>query len=100
MATAQIQFSLIKKNKDWTSRSLANLPPPYVWQHLIFALTPRPLKVDVICVSPLTWLKCHLWHASVNFTDQSIMQRGDPRKVNFESLEYKNEIYQQIKLKE
>ena len=52
MATAQIQFSLIKKNKDWTSRSLANFPPPYVWQHLIFALTPRPLKVDSYVYHP------------------------------------------------
>ena len=52
MATAQIQFSLIKKNKDWTSRSLANLPPPYVWQHLIFALTPVPSKWIHMCITP------------------------------------------------
>ena len=29
-----------KKNKDWTSRTLAN-PPPYVREHLIFTLAPQ-----------------------------------------------------------
>ena len=48
-----IQFSLIIK-KDWTSRTL---PTPYVREYLIFVLPPpalpHPLKVDVMCVSPL-----------------------------------------------
>ena len=47
-----------RKNKDWTSRTLANPPPPYVRWHLIFTLLHphphiHPLKVNVICVSPL-----------------------------------------------
>ena len=58
LVMAQTQFSLIKnKNKDWTSRTLANTLPYYIRYHLIFALTPTPpppaspstLKVDVIC---------------------------------------------------
>ena len=38
LVTAQIQFSLIKKNKDWTSTTLAN-PRPLRPIKLIFALT-------------------------------------------------------------
>ena len=30
--------------------------------------------------------KCHLWRVKVHFTDQNIMQRGDPMKLNFEGL--------------
>ena len=46
--------------QDWTSRTLANPPLPYVRSHPIFVLSPHPhthpppiFKVDVICVSPL-----------------------------------------------
>ena len=48
-----------KKNKDWTSRTFANSPfstsdnIPF----LSYSLDPI-LKVDVICVSPLTWDDC------------------------------------------
>ena len=41
-----------KKNKDWTSRTHAKPPLPYVRYHLSLALTPPPppppLKADVI----------------------------------------------------
>ena len=50
---AQIQFSSIKRNKDWTSKTLAT---PYVQYHFIFVLPPPPplpLKVDVVGVSHL-----------------------------------------------
>ena len=44
-----------KKNKDWTSRTLANPPPPLRPIASHFCLNPPPpLKVDVICVSPIT----------------------------------------------
>ena len=43
--------SLIK-NKDWTSRTLVN-PPPLTPDNISFFLYPLPLKVDVMCVSPL-----------------------------------------------
>ena len=43
--------SLIK-NKDWTSRKLVN-PPPLTSDNISFFLYPLPLKVDVMCVSPL-----------------------------------------------
>ena len=47
------QIFLNKKSKNWRSRTLANpiSPPPYVQEHLIFALIPHPptpLKVEVI----------------------------------------------------
>ena len=43
-----------KKNKDWTSRTLANPHPP-TFDDISFLpyLSSTPLKVDVICVSPL-----------------------------------------------
>ena len=54
---AQIQFSLMKKKKkDWTSRTLTNPPPPTSNNILFLPYLPTPLKVDVICVSPLTKL--------------------------------------------
>ena len=31
-------------------------------------------------------LKVSSWHVSVYFTDQNIMQRGDPMELNFEGL--------------
>ena len=33
-----------EKNKDWTSRTLANSPPTYVREHLIFTLAPPPRR--------------------------------------------------------
>ena len=57
LVMAQIQFSF--KKKYWTSKTLANPPPPYVQQHLVLTLqTPPPsplpsLKVNVVCVLPL-----------------------------------------------
>ena len=44
----QIQFSLIKNNKDWTSRTISYppplLPPPYSLRPITlhFCLTPHP----------------------------------------------------------
>ena len=59
---AQIQFSLIKKKKDWTSRTFANPPLP-TSDNISFlpypphSPSPSPTlpthKVDVICVSSL-----------------------------------------------
>ena len=44
-----------KKNKDWTSRTLANQPPhPPTSDSLTHPPPPPLLKLDVICVSPLT----------------------------------------------
>ena len=43
-------------NKDWTSRTLANPPPPMSNNISFLAYSPPPLpplKVGVICVSPL-----------------------------------------------
>ena len=59
LVMAQIQFSLIKKRLDVQNTRYPSAPTPYVRQHLIFALSLPPLptlKVDVICVSPLSWL--------------------------------------------
>ena len=57
LVMAQIQFSLIKKNKDWTSSTLANPPFPASnnISFLAYPPSPYPFKVDVICVSPLSW---------------------------------------------
>ena len=59
LVKAEIQFSLIKK-KIWTSRTLANLPPP-TSDNILFLPCPYPtplLKVDVICVlTPMFELK-------------------------------------------
>ena len=74
-----------QKNKDWTSRTLANSPPPYVRKYLIFAL-PSTLKVDVICVSPLSrittkqasinsHLNCILWLYEIS--EVSRLRRSD-----------------------
>ena len=38
-------------------------------------------------MSKLTGLKVYLWDLNVYFTDQNIMQRGDPMGLNFEDLE-------------
>ena len=35
----------------------------------------------------LTGLKVSFWHVNVYFTDQNIMQRGDPMELYFEGLE-------------
>ena len=53
LVMVQIQFSLTKKIK--IGRPEHSLPPthPFVRQHLIFVLTLHPVKVDVMCVSPL-----------------------------------------------
>ena len=53
LAMAQIQF---KKKIRRREQSLT-FPNPNVRYYLIFVLAPppTPLKVDVICVSPLTW---------------------------------------------
>ena len=45
-----------KKKKDWTSRTLTNPPLPTSNNILFLPYLPTPLKVDVICVSPLTKL--------------------------------------------
>ena len=51
---AQIQFSPIKNNKNWTSRTPANLPPPTSNNISFFPYpSPPPFKGDVICASPL-----------------------------------------------
>ena len=34
----------------------------------------------------LTDLKMSSWHVNLYFTDQNIMQRGDPMKLNIEGL--------------
>ena len=53
-----IQFSLIKKNKDWASRTLANASPTSDnISFLSYHQTPPPFKVDVICGSPLVTIK-------------------------------------------
>ena len=55
---AQIQFSLIKENKDWRSRTLTNPHPlrPITSAHSCLTVSPPiPLKVDVMRLSPLTW---------------------------------------------
>ena len=47
------------KNKDWTSRTLANPPTLYVRQHLIFVFVLRPtriLKVTSYVYHPLEWI--------------------------------------------
>ena len=41
------------KNKDWTSRTLANLPPPTSDNISFLPYPPPHFKVDVICVSPI-----------------------------------------------
>ena len=55
LVMTQIQFSLMIKNKDWASRTLANPLLP-TFDNILFLPDPRPhsphLKVDVICVSP------------------------------------------------
>ena len=45
-----------KKNEDWTSRTLANPPPPTSDNISFLPPSPLPFKVDVICVSPHTLL--------------------------------------------
>ena len=52
MVMAQIQFSLIKKNKDSTSRTIAN-PLPFIFA--LLSPSHPLLKMDVICVSPLNF---------------------------------------------
>ena len=48
---AQIQFSLMKK-KDWTSRTLAKLPPP-TSDNISFCLTPTPPQSGRhMCITP------------------------------------------------
>ena len=42
-----------KKNTDWTSRTLANPPPPTPNNTSFLSYAPSPLKVEVTCVSPL-----------------------------------------------
>ena len=34
-----------------------------------------------------SYLKRHLWHVNVWFTDQNVMPRGTTKKFNFESIE-------------
>ena len=53
LVMVQIQFSLIKVNKDWTSRTLATSPAPVRPITFHFCLT---LKLDVICVSLLIYI--------------------------------------------
>ena len=52
LVMAQIQFSLTKKIKDWTSRTLT-IPHSLLQITSRFYLTPLFPKVDTICVSPL-----------------------------------------------
>ena len=50
----QIQSSLIKKNKDWTSRTLANLHPlrPITY-HFCFTPSPHPPQSGRhMCITP------------------------------------------------
>ena len=50
---------LNKKNKDWTSRTLANPPIPTISDNSSFlSYPPTLLKVDVICVSHLEIMQC------------------------------------------
>ena len=44
-------------------------------------------------ISMLTGLKCYLWSVNVYFTDQNIMQRGDPMELNLKSPKYKKMKY-------
>ena len=52
---ANLIFLNNNNKKDWTSRTLANPPPPKS-DNISFLPYPNPppLKVTVICVSPLT----------------------------------------------
>ena len=56
---AQIQLFFNKKNKDWTSRTLPNPPPPTSNNISFLPCLPLPptLKVDDICASPLNKLE-------------------------------------------
>ena len=48
-----------KKNKEWTSRTLANPPIPITSDNSSFlSYPPTLLKVDVICVSHLEIMQC------------------------------------------
>ena len=53
LVTAQVQFSLIKKDEEWTSSTLANPPSPTSDNISFLPYPPTPLKVNVIYVSPL-----------------------------------------------
>ena len=42
-----------KKNKDWSSRAVANPPTPYVRYYLIFASSPTPRQSGRhMCITP------------------------------------------------
>ena len=46
-----------KKNKDWTSKTLGNPLTPTSHNISVLPYILTPIKVDVICVSPLIWLQ-------------------------------------------
>ena len=75
LVTAQIQFSLIKKDEDWTSSTLAN-PQSSTSDNISFLpYPPTPLKVDVICVSPL---KQKAIHGPCGSIFKSCIRKGKP----------------------
>ena len=54
---AEIQLSVIKKKKDWTSKTLGNPLTPTSHNISVLPYILTTIKVDVICVSPLIWLQ-------------------------------------------